>query len=120
MPAAAKQTALAAMVCISGPPCMPGNTAESTFLASSARHRMKPARGPASVLCVVEVTMSACGTGEGCTPAATRPAMCAMSTMNSAPTSSAMARKAAKSKCRGYADAPATISFGLCSTRELA
>ena len=45
--------------------------------------------------------------------------MCAMSTMNSAPTSSAIARKAAKSKCRGYAEAPATISFGRCSSASL-
>ena len=29
--------------------------------------RMKPPRGPRSVLCVVEVTTSACGTGFGCT-----------------------------------------------------
>ena len=39
-----------------------------------------PARGPRSVLCVVVVTMCACGTGEGCTPPATSPAKCAMST----------------------------------------
>ena len=39
----------------------------------------KPARGPASVLCVVEVTKCECGTGFGCSPAATSPAKCAMS-----------------------------------------
>ena len=48
---------------------------------------MNPPRGPRSVLCVVEVTKSACGTGSGCSFAATSPAMWAMSTMNSAPTS---------------------------------
>ncbi len=40
----------------------------------------KTLRGPRSVLCVVEVTIWACGTGEGCTPPATSPAKCAMST----------------------------------------
>jgi len=42
--------------------------------------RIIPERGPRKVLCVVEVTMCACGTGEGCTPPATSPAKCAMST----------------------------------------
>ena len=49
-------------------------------------HSTKPPRGPRSVLCVVEVTNSASGTGEGCSPTATRPAMCAMSTISTAPT----------------------------------
>ena len=49
-----------------------------------------PARGPRRVLCVVVVTMCACGTGEGCAPPATSPAKCAMSTMKSAPTLSAI------------------------------
>ena len=44
-----------------------------------------PPRGPRSVLCVVVVTKSECGTGLGCTPAATRPAMCAMSVTIGAP-----------------------------------
>ena len=61
---------------------------------------------------MVVVVTSAIPTGLGCTPAATRPAMCAMSTIRRAPTSSAIARKAAKSITRGYADAPATISAG--------
>ena len=60
-----------------------------------------PPRGPRSVLCVVVVTMSASGTGEGCTPAATRPAMCAMSTISAAPTLSAISRNFAKSSMRG-------------------
>ena len=44
-----------------------------------------PPRGPRSVLCVVVVTKSECGTGLGCTPAATSPAMCAMSVTTGAP-----------------------------------
>ena len=74
-----------------------------------------PERGPASVLWVVEVTTSACSTGLGCSPAATSPAKCAMSTISSAPTSSAISRNRAASITRGYAEAPATISFGRCS-----
>ena len=108
--------ALAAITCISGPPCCPGNTAESTFLARSAPHRSRPPRGPAMVLCVVEVVICACGTGLGCRPAATRPAKCAMSTSSAAPTSSAIERKAPKSSWRGYADQPAMISCGRCSS----
>jgi glycine hydroxymethyltransferase len=61
------------------------------------------------------VTTWACGTGEGCRPAATRPAKCAMSTRRYAPTSSAIRRKAAKSSCLGYADQPAMIILGRCS-----
>ena len=41
--------------------------------------------------------------------------MCAMSVITSAPTSSATARTRAKSNTRGYALAPTTIIFGLCS-----
>src|SRR5690606_42036804 len=63
--------------------------------------------GPPNVLCVVVVTTSAYGTGFGCSPAATRPAKWAMSTMSLAPTESAMRRNSAKSSCRGYADQPA-------------
>ncbi len=76
---------------------------------------MKPPRGPRSVLCVVEVTKSASGTGEGCSPTATSPAMCAISTMSVAPISSAISRNGAYSIVRGYALAPAMIIFGLCS-----
>ena len=46
--------------------------------------------------------------------------MCAASTINSAPTSSAIERNAAKSIVRGYAVAPATIIRGRSATRELA
>ncbi|MCY1241271.1 hypothetical protein D9M72_541630 [compost metagenome] len=75
-------TALPAMTCSSGPPCWPGNTAELIFLAMSASlERMMPPRGPARVLCVVDVVTCACGTGDGCSPAATSPAKCAMSTI---------------------------------------
>ncbi len=62
---------------------------------------------------MVVVTTWACGTGFGCSPAATSPAKWAMSTIRYAPISSAILRNAAKSSCRGYADQPATISFGL-------
>jgi hypothetical protein len=75
-------TAFAAMTCMSGPPCVPGNTSELSFfvIASLARARIRPPRGPRSVLCVVVVTTSAYGIGSGYRPAATRPATCAMST----------------------------------------
>ena len=52
---------------------MPGKTARSTAGACSSRQRTKPARGPASVLCVVEVTKSQCGTGFGCRPGGDEP-----------------------------------------------
>jgi hypothetical protein len=64
---------------------------------------MSPPRGPRSVLCVVVVTTSACGTGEGYAPAATNPAKCAMSTMKIAPISRAISANAAKSTTREYA-----------------
>jgi len=51
-------------------------------------------------LWVVVVTICACGTGEGWIPAATSPAMCAISTMKIAPTSSAMLLSVAKSMMR--------------------
>lgn len=73
-----------AMTCMSGPPCWPGNTAGSGFLAYSCLARMKPERGPPRVLCAVEDTTSAYGTGLGCSPAAMRPAKWAMSTQNGA------------------------------------
>ena len=54
---------------------MPGNTAELIFLASSSSLvRMRPPRGPRSVLWVVVVTTCACGNGEGWAPPATSPA----------------------------------------------
>ena len=58
-------------------------------------------RGPASVLCVVEVTKSQCSTGFGCSPAATRPEKWAMSHISSASTSSAIRRNSAVSTVRG-------------------
>lgn len=109
-------TAFAAMTCSRGPPCMPGNTAELIFLARAASLvRMTPPRGPPSVLCVVVVVTWACGTGLGCSPAATSPAKCAMSTISRASTSSAILRNSAKSSCLGYADQPAMIILGRCS-----
>ncbi len=64
------------------------------------------------VLWTVEDTTSAYGTGDGCRPAATRPAKCAMSTHSFAPASSAISRNAAKSRWRGYADQPAMMTSG--------
>ncbi len=46
--------------------------------------------------------------------------MCAMSTKKIAPTSLAISAIRAKSMIRGYALAPARISFGLCSRASLA
>ncbi len=98
--ASRKATALAAMTCISGPPWMPGKTARSISLANSCLHSTMPARGPRRVLWVVVVTKWQCGTGEGWMPAATSPAMWAMSAISRAPASSAIARKRAKSITR--------------------
>ena len=53
----------------------------------------------------MEDTTSAYGTGLGCSPAATRPAKCAISTQNLAPTSSAIPFMALKSSIRGSAPA---------------
>ena len=52
-------------------------------------------------MCVVNVTTSACGTGLGYAPPATSPMKCEASIINSAPTSSAICRNAAKSIVRG-------------------
>ena len=63
-------------------------------------------------LVVVKVTTSEYGTGDGCAPPAMRPAMCAASKRNSAPTSSAISRNGWASMIRGYAVAPVMIIFG--------
>ena len=89
------------MTCISGPPWMPGKMLLFTALANGSFDSTSPPRGPRSVLWVVVVTSSASGTGEGWRPAATSPAMCAMSTSSTAPTPSAISRKAPKSKTAG-------------------
>ena len=57
--ASLKLTALAAIVCICGPPCIIGKTALSMAAACSALHTRAPERGPRSTLCVVKVTTSA-------------------------------------------------------------
>ena len=80
---------------------MPGKIWLLTALACASRQRIMPPRGPRSVLWVVVVTMSACGTGLGCSPAATSPAMWAMSTTIAAPTSRAISAKRSKWKRRG-------------------
>ena len=103
-----KPTALAAITCSNGPPWLPGNTAElksidigfkSPFLvvkpqglSKSLPIRIIPPRGPRSVLWVVVVTIWAYFTGLSSKPAAIRPAGWAMSTINKAPTSSAILR----------------------------
>ena len=46
----------------------------------------RSAQGVLELLCIVVVTMSVYSKGDGCTPAATRPEMCAMATMKNAPT----------------------------------
>ncbi len=105
-------TAIAAVVWLCGPPCRPGKTARSTALACSSLAISIAPRGPRRVLCVVVETTSACGIGEGCTPAAIRPAMCATSAASTAPTSWAISANAAKSMVRGTAVPPQKISFG--------
>ena len=58
--ASLKQTALAAITCIKGPPCKPGNIALlNFFIKSSLFVRIIPPLGPLKTLCVVEVTTSA-------------------------------------------------------------
>jgi len=55
-----KAVPFAAIICISGPPWIPGNTALLTFIAiSSFCVKIKPPRGPRNVLWVVDVTISA-------------------------------------------------------------
>ena len=88
--ASSNATALEAMTCSSGPPCVPGNTAlfsiwliifASPFLfvnpqgfAKSLPIRIIPPRGPRSVLCVVDVTICAYSRGLFSRLAAIRPA----------------------------------------------
>ena len=67
------------MTCSSGPPCQPGNTALSIAAACSRRRQDAAAARPRSVLCVVNVTTSANGTGFGWAPPAISPARCAAS-----------------------------------------
>ena len=88
--ASPKETALAAIMCINGPPWVPGKMALSIDFAYFSLHKIIPPRGPRKVLCVVVVTKSAKGTGFGCKPLATSPAMCAMSTIKYASTESAI------------------------------
>src|SRR5260221_569047 len=79
------------MVCTSGPPCSPGNVSLSSSFWNTALHSTSPPRGPRNVLCVVVLKKSDGGPGQGSPPPATSPAMCAMSTKNSAPTDLAAA-----------------------------
>src|SRR5258708_35186488 len=59
------EPAFAAITCSSGPPCEPGKTDLSIPFACADLQRIRPPRGPRSVLWVVDVTTSACGTGDG-------------------------------------------------------
>mmetsp|Transcript_6747 Transcript_6747/g.9374 ORF Transcript_6747/g.9374 Transcript_6747/m.9374 type:complete len:281 (-) Transcript_6747:507-1349(-) len=100
-----------------GPPCRAGKTAMSMRSLMSGTFslylkKIMPARGPRRDLCVVVVTTSQKGKGEGCSPVATRPEMWAMSAMRKAPTSSAISRNFAKSTTLGYAEAPHRIMAG--------
>ena len=70
--------------------------------------------GPLRVLCVVVVMTSAYGTGDGYTPEATNPAICAISTTRYAPTSSAISLNLFQSIILEYAEKPAQINLGLC------
>ena len=115
-----KATALAAITCMSGPPCPPGKTAVSIAFANRASHRIMPPRGPRSVLCVVVPISCAWPTGLGWSPAATSPAMCAMSAKSSAPTSSAISRKRVEVEHARVGRGAARIIFGRCSLRERA
>ena len=65
--ASLKATAFAAITCINGPPWVPGNTRELNFFSKSGLDLqiIIPPLGPLNVLCVVDVTTSANGTGEG-------------------------------------------------------
>ena len=56
---------MAAMICISGPPCVPGKMALSICFAYCSLQRIMPPLGPRRVLCVVVVTTSAHGHGAG-------------------------------------------------------
>ena len=91
------------MTCGSGPPSTIGQP-RSTASANSGWASTNPPRGPRSDLWLVLVTTWACGTGSKSpvsTLPATRPAKCAMSTTNVAPTSSAISRIVAKFTRRG-------------------
>ena len=62
--ASLKQTALAAITCIKGPPCKPGKIALLNFLANSSLFvKIIPPLGPLNTLCVVEVTTYAVAQG---------------------------------------------------------
>src|SRR4029453_18023830 len=68
--------------------------------------------GPAEDEPARPATKGAGGTGDTCSPAITRPAMCAMSAISAAPASWATAPNRAKSISRAYAEAPAMMSLG--------
>src|SRR3989344_4838243 len=68
-----------------GPPRGPGEIALSIFLYNSRLSTLENIRallGPRKVLCVVVVTTSAYGNGDGSAPPATSPAVCDISTIS--------------------------------------
>ena len=95
-----------------GHPWSQGNTIRSIAFACSDLQRIIPHRGPRSVLWVVLVTASQYGTGFSIIPAATRPAIWAMSANKYAHTLSAIERKRFQSRFCEYAENQAIISFG--------
>jgi len=95
-----KGDALPAITCISGRPARPGTPPSPTFFASGASHRIIHARGRAASCGWSSSPAGRGRSGDGCTPVATSPAMCAMSAKSSAPTSSAISRKVLKSITR--------------------
>ena len=102
------------MVCIKGPPCKPGKTAEFIFLFNSSLFvKIIPPLGPLKTLCVVEVTTSANFIGLGYCPPATKPAKCAISTIRVAFTVSAISLNFLKLIILEYALPPAIINLGL-------
>ena len=82
-----------------GPPCIQGKTALS-ILGGRFPAEDDPPRGPRSVLWVVKVTTSAWGTGLRVGPAGDQAGDVGGVDHNSAPTSSAISRKRAKSMKR--------------------
>ena len=79
--ASLKHTAFAAITCIRGPPCIPGNTALFNLSSSATAWLLMiiPPLGPLRVLWVVVVVICAYSIGLWWSPAATSPAICAIS-----------------------------------------
>lgn len=107
--------ALASVVWSCGHHWIPGNTALAIIGPNFSLDIIIAPRGHLSVLCVVVVTTSQYGTGFSRTHPAISHAICAISAISIAPTSSAIWRNLFQSSEREYAENPAMMSFGLCS-----